>query len=132
MPCLSRGLPSGRPVGSAVGYPARRSVSSVAAVGRMTAAPPERAGAEVSVVARDQTLAALRCQGLRPMMDGNSPQARSRAAADPAELGSQDCVTVETFRRGYTGGVYPVRNADESLWRYREGCPTALAGHHRL
>jgi 2-dehydropantoate 2-reductase len=46
------------------------------------------------VVARDATLAALKCHGLRLIIDGEPRQVSVRATADPAELGPQDYLVI--------------------------------------
>jgi 2-dehydropantoate 2-reductase len=53
-----------------------------------------RAGAEVSVVARGETLAVLEHEGLRLRMDGQMLQAPVHVSADPSELGPQDYVII--------------------------------------
>jgi 2-dehydropantoate 2-reductase len=53
-----------------------------------------QAGAEVSVVARGETLTALRSHGLRLLEDGQTRLAPVRASDQPADLGVQDLVVV--------------------------------------
>src|SRR5262249_22574631 len=53
-----------------------------------------RCGATVSVVARGQTLAALKRDGLRLTIDGETLQASLRASGDPSDLGIQDYVII--------------------------------------
>ena len=64
------------------------------AIGGMIATLLARAGATVSVVARGETLVALRRDGLHLTIDGETLQARVRAGADPSELGPQDYVII--------------------------------------
>ena len=64
------------------------------AVGGTIAAQLARANATVSVIARGETLAAMRKDGLRLLMNGETLQTAIRAVADPAELGPQDYVIV--------------------------------------
>jgi 2-dehydropantoate 2-reductase len=64
------------------------------AIGGMIATLLVQAGATVSVVARDETLAALKCHGLRLIIDGEPRQVSVRATADPAELGPQDYLVI--------------------------------------
>lgn len=54
----------------------------------------KRAGFDVSMVARGKTLAAIRDNGLKLLIDGEERVAHPRVAADPAELGAQDYVIV--------------------------------------
>jgi 2-dehydropantoate 2-reductase len=53
-----------------------------------------RAGCEVSVVARGDTLAALQAHGLRLQSGDETLAVPVRASADPAELGPQDLVVI--------------------------------------
>ena len=53
-----------------------------------------RCGATVSVVARGQTLTALKRDGLRLIIDGETLRASVRASSDPSELGVQDYVII--------------------------------------
>ena len=55
-----------------------------------------RSGATVSVVARGQTLAAVKREGLRLVLDGELLQARVEASEDPSELGVQNYVIIAT------------------------------------
>jgi 2-dehydropantoate 2-reductase len=64
------------------------------AVGGTIAARLACAGATVSIVARGETLAAIRNDGLRLIGDGETLQTAVRASADPAELGPQDYVII--------------------------------------
>jgi 2-dehydropantoate 2-reductase len=53
-----------------------------------------QAGCDLSVVARGETLAALRSHGLRLLEDGQTRLAAVRASGKPADLGVQDLVVV--------------------------------------
>ena len=64
------------------------------AIGGTIAAQLARAGATVSVIARGETLAAIRKDGLRLLINGETLQTSVRASADPAELGPQDYVII--------------------------------------
>jgi 2-dehydropantoate 2-reductase len=64
------------------------------AIGGTIATKLARAGATVSVVARGETLAVLRKDGLRLIIDGETVQAAVQASADPRELGPQDYVII--------------------------------------
>ena len=64
------------------------------AIGGTIAAQLARAGATVSVIARGETLAAIRKDGLRLLINGETLQTSVRVSADPAELGPQDYVIV--------------------------------------
>ncbi|TCZ58589.1 ketopantoate reductase family protein [Roseicella aquatilis] len=66
------------------------------AIGGHLAGRLARGGAELSVVARGATLAAIRERGLVVRAPDGVIEARPRAAADPAELGPQDAVVVCT------------------------------------
>src|ERR1700744_2370727 len=64
------------------------------AIGGMIATLLARSGATVSVVARGQTLAAVKRDGLRLVLDGEMLRARVEARADPSGLGVQDYVII--------------------------------------
>lgn len=65
------------------------------AIGGLIGAHLAQAGeADVSAVARGQTLEALRTQGWRVRREGVVRTAPARAVADPAELGVQDVVVI--------------------------------------
>ena len=69
-------------------------VFGAGAVGGTIAAQLARANGTVSVIAREETLAAIQKDGLRLLMNGETLQTAVRAVADPAELGPQDYVIV--------------------------------------
>src|SRR5262245_43559586 len=80
-------------------------------IGGMMAVMLARAGADVSVVARGETLAAINRNGIRLIMKGETLEARVRATADPAELGPQDYViiaTKATALHDIAGGLAPL------------------------
>jgi 2-dehydropantoate 2-reductase len=64
------------------------------AIGGMIGTLLARADANVSVVARGETLAALKRDGLRLITGGETLQAPVQASADPAELGPQDYLII--------------------------------------
>ena len=64
------------------------------AIGGTIATLLARCGATVSVVARGQTLTALKRDGLRLVIDGETLCASVRATSDPSELGIQDYVII--------------------------------------
>jgi 2-dehydropantoate 2-reductase len=64
------------------------------AIGGTIAARLARANAAVSIIARGETLAAIRKDGLRLLINGETLQTSVRASADPAELGPQDYVII--------------------------------------
>jgi len=64
------------------------------AVGGLIAAGLAQAGAAVSVLARGETLAAIRRDGLVARAEGRDITGPVKASADPAELGPQDFVIV--------------------------------------
>ena len=64
------------------------------AIGGTIAALLRRCGATGSMVARDRTLAALKRDGLRLIIDGEMLQAPIQVSEDPSELGVQDYVII--------------------------------------
>jgi 2-dehydropantoate 2-reductase len=64
------------------------------AIGGTIAALLTRCGATVSMVARGRTLAALKRDGLRLMIDGQMLRAPIQVSDDPSELGVQDYVII--------------------------------------
>jgi 2-dehydropantoate 2-reductase len=64
------------------------------AIGGTIATLLARAGATVSVVARGETLAALKRDGLRLITRGQTLAAEVRVSADPSHLGPQDYVII--------------------------------------
>ena len=64
------------------------------AIGGTIATLLARCGATVSVVARDQTLAAVNRGGLRLIIDGEMLQAPVQVSEDPSKLGVQDYVII--------------------------------------
>lgn len=64
------------------------------AIGGHLAVRAALGGADVSVLARGETLGAITAHGLRVECDGTTLHARVRASADPAALGPQDAVLV--------------------------------------
>jgi 2-dehydropantoate 2-reductase len=70
----------------------RIAVYGAGSIGGYLAVHLARAGAEVAVVARGATLAAIREQGLRLVTAKGTLEARPRCAEDPSQLGRQDYV----------------------------------------
>jgi 2-dehydropantoate 2-reductase len=64
------------------------------AIGGMIATLLSRSGATVSVVARGHTLAVLKREGLRLVLDGEWLQTHVEASDDPSKLGVQDYVII--------------------------------------
>jgi len=69
-------------------------VVGAGAIGGHLAVRAALGGADVSVMARGETLHAIVERGIRVECAGDTLQARVRASADPAELGPQDAVLV--------------------------------------
>jgi 2-dehydropantoate 2-reductase len=67
-------------------------VFGAGAIGGYLAVELKLAGHEVSVVARGEHLEAIRRRGLKLIIGGREKVAGLLAAADPGELGEQDCV----------------------------------------
>ena len=98
------------------------------AVGGLMAGWLERAGLEVSVVARGAQLAAIREQGLRiqDRASGNVLVTRPRADSDPATLGPQDCVIVTVKAqslRDVAASIGPLLGPDTSVVTAMNGVP---------
>ena len=70
------------------------------AIGGYMAACLDRAGAEVSLIARGPHLAAIREKGLRLIKDGQQSEHRLRATDNPAELGEQDYIILALKAHG--------------------------------
>jgi 2-dehydropantoate 2-reductase len=64
------------------------------AIGGMITTLLARSGATVSVVARGQTLAALKSNGVCLITNGEMLQASVQVSEDPSELGVQDYVII--------------------------------------
>src|SRR3954464_9611885 len=64
------------------------------AIGGTIAARLARTDARVSIVARGETLVALKMHGLRLISDGQIVEAHVQAVADPSELGPQDYLII--------------------------------------
>ncbi len=89
----------------------RIAVFGAGAVGGHFAARLAKGGAEVSVVVRGPTLAAIRARGLRAETTEGVIEARVRASDDPAELGRQDAVIVTAKAHhlpGVAAGIGPL------------------------
>jgi 2-dehydropantoate 2-reductase len=64
------------------------------AIGGYLAVMLQRAGADVSVIARGAQLAAIKNNGLRLLIGGRELDAKVKASVDPKELGPQDYVII--------------------------------------
>ena len=98
------------------------------AVGGLMAAWLARSGQDVSVVARGASLEAIRRDGLRIRSGagGEAQVARVRAAADPAELGPQDCVIVAVKAHSLpqvAAGIAPLLGPRTSIVTAMNGVP---------
>lgn len=96
------------------------------ATGGHLAVKLQRAGHEVSVVARGAQLAAIHASGLRLEQDGQVLEAPVRAAADARELGPQDLVfvtTKATALRDVAALLPPLLDARSSVAFLQNGMP---------
>jgi 2-dehydropantoate 2-reductase len=103
-------------------------VYGAGAVGGLLAAWLSRAGHEVSVIARDAALDAIRRDGLRvrTRASGELLAARVRAESDPARLGAQDYVLVAV--KGHSlpevaAGLAPLLGPDTGIVTAMNGVP---------
>jgi 2-dehydropantoate 2-reductase len=98
-------------------------------------------GADVSVLARGATLAAIRDRGLRVSSANESYTAQVTASDDPAELGEQDFVVVAVKAQsmtGVAGSVGPLLGPRTAVlstlngvpWWFLDGFGGAAAGRH--
>jgi 2-dehydropantoate 2-reductase len=77
------------------GQPIRTTVVGAGAVGSLLAAALVQAGHRVSVLARGDTLAAIRANGIRIVAgDAPAPTVPVQASDDPAVIGEQDIVVI--------------------------------------
>ena len=109
------------------------------AIGGWIGARLARAGCEVSVVARGETLQAIQARGLRLQEGGQESAAQVRASASPAELGPQDLVVVAVkapAMADVAAAIAPLLGPDTVVltamngvpWWFFEGFGGALAG----
>jgi 2-dehydropantoate 2-reductase len=101
-------------------------VYGAGAVGGLIAAWLAQAGHDVSVVARGAHLAAMRQNGLKVDSKTRPASVKVRAAADAAELGSQDYVIVavkEPAMRDVAAGIAPLLKADTAVVTAMNGVP---------
>jgi 2-dehydropantoate 2-reductase len=109
------------------------------AIGGWIGARLARAGHEVSVVARGATLEAVRAQGLRLSIGGETWSVPVHASDDPAQLGPQDLVVVAVKAPALgavAAGIGPLLGPDTAVmtamngvpWWFFEGWGGALAG----
>lgn len=108
-------------------------------IGGMMATLLASAGADVSVVARGATLAALRKEGLRLTMGGRDLQAFVQATDDPATLGPQDYVIIavkEPSLPAVAAAISPLLGTETAVvtamnglpWWFFSGASGPLAG----
>jgi len=76
------------------------------AIGGMMAIMLERAGFEVSALARPKKAEAINARGITLLSDGNTLRGSPKASSDPVELGPQDLVIV-TLKSNAFGSVAP-------------------------
>lgn len=98
------------------------------AVGGIMAAWLERAGHDVSLVARGAHLEAIRSKGLRirTVATGAEITAHPRADADPAKLGRQDAVIITVKGQSLpevAAGIGPLLGPDTSIVTAMNGIP---------
>ena len=72
----------------------RIAIFGAGAIGGYLGCELARAGADVTMIARNRTLAAIRENGIRLHIDGETRIGRPAATDDPAEAGPQDAVIV--------------------------------------
>jgi len=84
-------------------------VYGAGAIGGYMGALLQRAGAEVSLVARGPHLAAMQRNGVRIRKDGEEIVAHPRCTSDPAELGPQDYVIIALKAHSVPGAVDSMR-----------------------
>ena len=85
-----------------------------------------RAGCDVSVVARGETLAAIRAHGLRLLEGGEEMAVPVKASASPAELGPQDLVVVAVkapAMQAVAEGIAPLLGPDTIVLTAMNGVP---------
>ncbi|TPG47077.1 2-dehydropantoate 2-reductase [Roseomonas nepalensis] len=101
-------------------------VFGAGAIGGHLAARLARGGAEVSVVARGATLAAIRERGITVVARDATFEARPAASDDPAALGPQDAVVVTVKGHqlaGVAAGIAPLRRAGTPVAFVMNGIP---------
>ena len=101
-------------------------VFGAGAIGGYLAVELARAGVDVSVVARGLHLAAIRENGLRLLIGGESRVARIACTNNPAELGAQDYVIIALKAHAIPGAVdsmVPLLGPDTSVVTASNGIP---------
>lgn len=101
-------------------------VYGAGAVGGLIAAWLDRSGHEVSVIARNAPLEAIRKQGLRVRSQGETRSFRVRAESDTARLGPQDYVLVAVKAQSLAevaANLAPLLGADTSIVTAMNGVP---------
>src|SRR5689334_25198011 len=88
------------------------------AIGSYMGVQLERAGAEVSLIARGAHLEAMRRNGVKLLIDGNEYVARPHCTDDPSELGPQDYVIISLKAHSVppvVGSMQPLLGNDTSI-----------------
>jgi 2-dehydropantoate 2-reductase len=96
------------------------------AIGGMIATLLARSGAAVSLLARGQTLATVKREGLRLVLDGEMLQARVEASDDPSELGVQDYVIIAVKApalHDVAERIYPLLGPETAVVTAMNGVP---------
>lgn len=104
----------------------RVAVVGAGAIGAYMGACLHRAGADVSLIARGENLAALRADGVRVISPRGDFQVKPHATADPAEIGAVDHVILGLKAYSYaTCGplVHPLLKEDTSIIAAQNGIP---------
>src|SRR5215813_13558026 len=116
-------------------------VFGAGAIGGMIATLLARCGATVSVVARGPTLAALKRDGVRLIIDGETLQGSVRASSDPSDLGAQDYVIIAAKAPSLpeiAERIAPLLGPETAVvtamngvpWWFFQKASGPLAGHH--
>ena len=101
-------------------------VFGAGAIGGNLAVRLARSGADVSVIARGEHLAAIRSDGLTLEMPKETVNARVAATAEPRELGPQDLVLVcvkAPALPDVAAGIAPLLKADTAVMFVMNGIP---------
>ena len=115
----------------------RVAVVGAGAIGAYVGAALHRAGADVSLIARGENLAALRARGVRVHSPRGDFQTRPHATDDPHEIGPVDHVLLGLKAYSYAGCgplINPLLKEDTSIIAAQNGIPWwyfhGLAGPH--
>ena len=96
------------------------------AIGGMMAVMLERAGFEVSALARPKKVRAIKDRGINLLFEGETLTAKPKVSSDPAELGPQDLVIVTLKSNAFPSvapDLAPLCKADTSLVMAMNGVP---------